>query len=117
MERTIQKRFPVGDGSWVTVDVYGEPDAPGLVVVPGAMSDALGWRAVATAVGAWPSVAVVNRRGREPSGPMTAAYSLRTEVADLGVVSTGSAAPGPSSAGATAASSPCWRRTNGRCAR
>ncbi|MYX04771.1 MULTISPECIES: alpha/beta hydrolase [unclassified Streptomyces] len=86
MERTIQKRFPVGDGSWVTVDVYGEPDAPGLVVVPGAMSDALGWRAVATAVGAWPSVAVVNRRGRAPSGPMTAAYSLRTEVADLGVV-------------------------------
>ncbi|MEV7638677.1 alpha/beta hydrolase [Streptomyces rubiginosohelvolus] len=86
MERTIQKKFPVGGGSWVTVDVYGEPDTPGLVVVPGAMSDALGWRAVATAVDAWPSVAVVNRRGRAPSGPLTAAYSLRTEVADLGAV-------------------------------
>lgn len=75
-----------GDDSWITVDVYGEPDAPGLVVVPGAMSDALGWRAVATAVDAWPSVAVVNRRGRAPSGPLTSAYSLRTEVADLGAV-------------------------------
>ncbi|MEU5282708.1 alpha/beta hydrolase [Streptomyces sp. NPDC020755] len=86
MEQSIRKRFSVAGGSWVTVDVYGEPDAPGLVVVPGAMSDALGWRTVATAVDAWPSVAVVNRRGRAPSGPMTSAYSLRTEVADLGVV-------------------------------
>ncbi|WP_097922003.1 alpha/beta fold hydrolase [Streptomyces sp. wa1063] len=86
MEQSIRKRLVVGDGSWITVDVYGEPDVPGLVVVPGAMSDALGWRAVATAVDAWPSVAVVNRRGRAPSGPLTAAYSLRTEVADLGVV-------------------------------
>lgn len=86
MERTIQKRLPVGGGSWVTVDVYGEPDAPGLVVVPGAMSDAQGWRHVATTVDAWPSVTVVNRRGRTPSGPLTSAYSLQTEVEDLGVV-------------------------------
>ncbi|WP_030746446.1 alpha/beta fold hydrolase [Streptomyces sp. NRRL F-5135] len=86
MERTIQKKLSVGGGSWVTVDVYGEPDAPGLVVVPGAMSDAHAWQGVATAVDAWPSVAVVNRRGRAPSGPLTGAYSLRTEVEDLGVV-------------------------------
>ncbi|MFC7328453.1 alpha/beta fold hydrolase [Marinactinospora rubrisoli] len=86
MERTIQKRLPVGEGSWVTVDVYGEPDAPGLVVVPGAMSDAHTWRHVARAIDAWPSVAVLNRRGRAPSGPLTATYSLRTEVEDLGVI-------------------------------
>lgn len=86
MEQTIQKRLPVGGGSWVTVDVYGEPDAPGLVVVPGAMSDAHGWRHVATALDAWPSVTVVNRRGRAPSGPLTSAYSLQAEVEDLGVV-------------------------------
>ncbi|MEW2131460.1 alpha/beta hydrolase [Streptomyces sp. NPDC005435] len=86
MERTIQKKVPVGGGSWVTVDVYGEPDAPGLVVVPGVMSDAHTWRHVALALDAWPSVAVVNRRGRTPSGPLTGSYSMRTEVEDLGVV-------------------------------
>ncbi|MEU6657725.1 alpha/beta hydrolase [Streptomyces sp. NPDC046821] len=79
-------RLPVGGGSWVTVDVYGEPDAPGLVIVPGVMSDAHTWRHVAGAIDAWPSVAVVNRRGRTPSGPLTDSYSLRTEVEDLCVV-------------------------------
>ncbi|MFI0739201.1 alpha/beta fold hydrolase [Streptomyces sp. NPDC021100] len=87
MEQTIQKKLPVGGGtSWVTIDVYGRADAPGLVVVPGAMSDAHAWRHVATAVDAWPSVTVVNRRGRAPSGPLTDAYSLRTEIDDLAVV-------------------------------
>ncbi|KOV93765.1 alpha/beta fold hydrolase [Streptomyces sp. NRRL B-3648] len=86
MERTIQKRLSVGGDSWVTVDVYGEPDTPGLVVVPGVMSDAHTWRDVAGAIDAWPSVVVVNRRGRAPSGPLTNSYSLRTEVEDLGVV-------------------------------
>lgn len=86
MEQTIQKKLPVGEGSWVTVDVYGEADRPGLVVVPGAMADAHAWRHVATALGTWPSVGVVNRRGRAPSGPLTGSYSLRAEVEDLGVV-------------------------------
>jgi pimeloyl-ACP methyl ester carboxylesterase len=86
MEQTIQKKLSVGEGSWVTVDVYGKPDAPGLVVVPGVMSDARAWRRVAEAIDAWPSVAVVNRRGRAPSGPLTGAYSLRTEVEDLDVI-------------------------------
>ncbi|GAA3147908.1 alpha/beta fold hydrolase [Streptomyces echinatus] len=86
MERTIQKKLSVGGDSWVTVDVYGEPDTPGLVVVPGVMSDAHAWRDVAGAIDAWPSVVVVNRRGRAPSGPLTNSYSLRTEVEDLGVV-------------------------------
>ncbi|MFJ1749571.1 alpha/beta fold hydrolase [Streptomyces sp. NPDC088116] len=86
MERTIQKKLSVGGDSWVTVDVYGEPDAPGLVVVPGVMSDAHTWRRVAGAIHAWPSVVVVNRRGRAPSGPLTSAYSLRAEVQDLRVI-------------------------------
>jgi hypothetical protein len=86
MEQTIQKRLPVGGDSWVTVDVYGEPDAPGLVVVPGVMSDAHTWRHVAGSVDAWPSVVVVNRRGRAPSGVLANSYSLRTEIEDLGVV-------------------------------
>lgn len=86
MEQTIQKKVSVAGKSWVTVDVYGEPDTPGLVLVPGVMSDAYTWRHVATAIEAWPSVAVVNRRGRAPSGPLTDAYSLRTEVQDLHTV-------------------------------
>ncbi|EMF01449.1 alpha/beta hydrolase [Streptomyces mobaraensis NBRC 13819 = DSM 40847] len=87
MEQTIQKKLPVGGGdSWVTIDVYGRADAPGLVVVPGAMSDAREWRHVAAAVEAWPSVTVVNRRGRAPSGPLTDAYSLRSEIDDLAAV-------------------------------
>lgn len=86
MEQTIQKKVAVGEGSWVTVDVYGEPETPGLIVVPGVMSDAYAWRDVATTLHAWPSVAVVNRRGRAPSGPLTSAYSLRTEVEDLGTI-------------------------------
>ncbi|MDH6224286.1 alpha/beta hydrolase [Streptomyces sp. MJP52] len=86
MERTIQKKLSVGGESWITVDVYGEPGTAGLVVVPGVMSDAYAWRRVAGAVTAWPSVVVVNRRGRTPSGPLTDSYSLRTEVEDLCVV-------------------------------
>ncbi|MGL6236895.1 MAG: alpha/beta fold hydrolase [Segniliparus sp.] len=86
MERTIQKKLPVGQGSWVVVDVYGDPAAAGIVVFPGVMSDANTWRAVAAGVAAWPSVAVVNRRGRAPSGPLTSEYSLQREVEDLGVV-------------------------------
>jgi pimeloyl-ACP methyl ester carboxylesterase len=86
MERTLQKQVAVSDGSWVVVELYGEPGAPGLVVVPGVMSDAHGWRHVVRATTAWPSVAVVNRRGRAPSGPLTHSYSMQTEVDDLGAV-------------------------------
>ena len=81
--RTIQKTVPVSQDSWVTLDIHGDADAPGLVMVPGVMSDAHTWRHVASEIHAWPSVAVVNRRGRTPSGPLTADYSLQTEVADV----------------------------------
>lgn len=86
MEHAIRHKVPVAGGSWVTVDAYGEPGAPALLVLPGVMSDAQGWRDVVGALTAWPSVAVVNRRGRAPSGPLGDGYSLRTEVADLGAV-------------------------------
>jgi pimeloyl-ACP methyl ester carboxylesterase len=74
MEQMIQK---------VSVQIHGDPTAPGLVVLPGVMSDAATWRRVARAVTAWPSVSVVNRRGREPSAPLGDGYGLDVEVADL----------------------------------
>ncbi|MEU4689769.1 alpha/beta hydrolase [Actinoplanes sp. NPDC023714] len=84
MEQLIQNRVDV-DGSWVTVDVYGDPDAPAIVVIPGAMADAAAWSAVARHLDG-PAVAVVNRRGRHPSGPLTGTYGLTTEVADAAAV-------------------------------
>ncbi|MGX9900797.1 hypothetical protein ACW0JT_14665 [Arthrobacter sp. SA17] len=47
------------------------------------MSDAEGWRNVVRATTAWPSVSVVNRRGRAPSGPLTESYLMRMEVDDF----------------------------------
>ncbi len=81
----MQKRVEV-DGSWVAVDVYGDPDGPAIVMVPGVMSDASAWRQVAMRLDAWETVAVVNRRGRQPSGPLTPAYSLPAEVDDAAAV-------------------------------
>lgn len=85
MEQTIQKSVHLGDG-WLTVDVHGEPDGPAIVLVPGAMADAAGWAQVAGSLRAWRTVVVVNRRGRHPSGPLPSAYSLQSEVDDLGAV-------------------------------
>ncbi|WP_418062967.1 alpha/beta fold hydrolase [Pimelobacter simplex] len=88
----LQERVETRDG-WVSVAVHGDPDAPGIVLVPGVMSDARTWRHVATALTAWPSVTVLNRRGRNPSGPLGDGYDLATEVADLDAVL--DARPGP----------------------
>lgn len=66
--------------------MYGNADSPALIIVPGSLSDAHEWRNVASAITAWPSVVVVNRRGRAPSGPQTDTYSLQPEVEDLKVV-------------------------------
>lgn len=85
MERTIQKRIETRS-SWVTVDVYGVEDGPVIVVIPGAMSDAAEWAAVAQRLEGWPTVAVVNRRGRHPSGPLTSSYDLRAELGDAEAV-------------------------------
>jgi len=85
MERTIQKHVEV-DGSWVTVDVYGAANGPAIVVIPGVMADAAGWAAVAHHLEGWQTVAVVNRRGRHPSGPLTSGYDIQTEVGDAEAV-------------------------------
>lgn len=77
----IQKQVTV-NGSWITVDVYGDADKDAIVLIPGAMSDATAWRHVARHLDGRQTVAVVNRRGRHPSGPLTDAYSLATEVKD-----------------------------------
>jgi pimeloyl-ACP methyl ester carboxylesterase len=58
-------------------------DGPPLVMVPGVMSDARSWRPVIDALNLPNPVIVLNRRGRLPSGPLGADYSVRTEVDDL----------------------------------
>jgi len=83
MEQVVQKRLSVSGGSWITIDAYGNAAVPGLVIVPGSFSDAREWRGVASAITAWPSVTVVNRRGRSPSGRLANSYSVQTEVEDL----------------------------------
>ncbi len=85
MERSTQKQVDVPDG-WLSVDVYGEADGPAIVVIPGVMADAQGWAAVAQHLTGWQTVAVVNRRGRHPSGPLTREYGLHTEVRDAEAV-------------------------------
>jgi pimeloyl-ACP methyl ester carboxylesterase len=54
-----------------------------LVVIPGVMTDAKGWRRVAEAVDRPEPVLVLNRRGRTPSGPLGIDYGVETEVLDL----------------------------------
>ncbi|MBM2618365.1 alpha/beta hydrolase [Actinoplanes sp. LDG1-06] len=85
MERMIQNRVAV-EGSSVVVDVYGDPDGPAIVVIPGVMSDSAAWSEVARHLRGWRTVAVVNRRGRHPSGPLTDAYDVQTEVLDAETV-------------------------------
>lgn len=85
-QRSTCQRVLLRDGSWLTVDVHGDPSAPTLVVVPGVMSDARAWRRVAKLVRAWPTIAVVNRRGRYPSAPLPPQYSLNSEMDDLAQV-------------------------------
>ncbi|MBK0331528.1 alpha/beta fold hydrolase [Brachybacterium sp. MASK1Z-5] len=81
MDQVNQKCVRFAD-SWVTVDVYGEDDGSALVLIPGVMADSAAWAEVARGLQGWETVAVVNRRGREPSGPLTGDYDLRREVQD-----------------------------------
>ncbi|WP_229074777.1 alpha/beta fold hydrolase [Actinoplanes sp. DH11] len=66
--------------------MYGDPDGPSVVVIPGAMADAAQWAGVAGRLDGWRAVAVVNRRGRQPSGPLTDGYGFATEVEDAAAV-------------------------------
>lgn len=72
------------------MDDSGRAAGPGgeapVVLLPGVMSDAHAWRRVAASIRAWPSVAVINRRGRSPSAPLPDGYSVETEIDDLAEV-------------------------------
>jgi pimeloyl-ACP methyl ester carboxylesterase len=54
-----------------------------LVVIPGVMTDAKGWRRAVASVDRPESVLILNRRGRAPSGSLGDNYSVETEVLDL----------------------------------
>ncbi|MHC9296329.1 alpha/beta fold hydrolase [Mycobacterium sp. LTG2003] len=54
-----------------------------ILLVPGVMADAATWRPVADSIDLPNPVITVNRRGRYPSGPLGADYSVRVEVDDL----------------------------------
>ncbi|MDR7276198.1 alpha/beta fold hydrolase [Catenuloplanes atrovinosus] len=54
-----------------------------LVIVPGVMTDARGWRHVAAAIAGPEPILILNRRGRAPSGDLGEDYSVETEVRDL----------------------------------
>ncbi|WP_217271369.1 alpha/beta fold hydrolase [Frigoribacterium sp. VKM Ac-2836] len=77
----IQNRVPVR-GSEIAVDIYGNAEGPTILMIPGVMADAASWAAVAQRLEGWSAVAVLNRRGRHPSGPLTQEYSLELEVED-----------------------------------
>ncbi|HEX2133653.1 MAG TPA: alpha/beta hydrolase [Actinophytocola sp.] len=70
------------DGTVLIAEQW-DGDGPPLVIVPGAMSDAQTWRAVVGSLALPNPVIVLNRRGRVPSGPLGAGYSVRTEIDDL----------------------------------
>lgn len=59
---------------------------PGLLVVPGALTDAGNYAALATALGANFTVHTIQRRARPGSGPQGDRYSMDTECADLAAV-------------------------------
>ena len=81
MEQSIQKIIPVR-GSEIAVDIYGDAEGPAILLIPGVMADANAWAAVAQGLEGWSAVAVLNRRGRHPSGPLSSTYSLELEVED-----------------------------------
>ncbi|MDO3636113.1 alpha/beta fold hydrolase [Mycolicibacterium arseniciresistens] len=54
-----------------------------VLIVPGVMADASTWRPVVEAIDLPNPVVTLNRRGRAPSGPLGAGYSVGVEVEDL----------------------------------
>ncbi|WP_021594127.1 alpha/beta fold hydrolase [Actinomadura welshii] len=70
------------DGTVLAAEVR-DGDGPPLVLLPGVMADAVGWRPVVEHIDLPNRVIVLNRRGRAPSGPLGPGYSVRTEVDDL----------------------------------
>ncbi|WP_197986857.1 alpha/beta fold hydrolase [Nocardia wallacei] len=69
------------DGTTIAYLTVG--DGPAVIVVPGVLSVASGYLAFARALGAHYTVHVMQRRGRDGSGPQGADYSIGKECADL----------------------------------
>lgn len=75
--RSIERHGTRLHGLWRDGD--GDP----LIVVPGVLADAEAFRPVVEAIDRPEPVLIVDRRGREPSGPLGPDYSVAVEVADL----------------------------------
>lgn len=69
-------------GTALTADVRPGTGTP-ILLVPGVMADAATWLQVVDSIDLPNPVITVNRRGRYPSGPLGADYSVRVEVDDL----------------------------------
>lgn len=65
------------------LSVLGRGIGAPIVIVHGVQSTAADWAGVADELAATNRCAVLNRRGREPSGPTGAGYGVEVEVADL----------------------------------
>lgn len=72
------------DGTVISYHTTGT--GPGLLIVPGALSDAADYATLAAALSAHFTVHTVQRRGREGSGPQGHGYSIAAECADLAAV-------------------------------
>jgi len=72
------------DGTTIAYHTTGI--GPGLLVVPGALSDASDFTALTDALAANFTVHAVQRRGRRGSGPQGPRYSIEAECADLAAV-------------------------------
>ena len=82
-----QDMTQASDFEWVHMGGVAALVRPGMggtvVIVPGAMADAQGWLPFAAALKTSLSVAVVNRRGRAPSGDLTPSSTVADEVEDV----------------------------------
>jgi hypothetical protein len=60
MEQVAHKCLAVSGAGWITADVYGDANVPGLIIVPGSMSDPHEWRGVASGITAlaWQIVSI-----------------------------------------------------------
>jgi pimeloyl-ACP methyl ester carboxylesterase len=68
------------------VRLFCQGSGPTVVIVHGVQATAADWAGVADLLAATHHCVVLNRRGREPSGPTGADYDIRVEVADLHAV-------------------------------
>ncbi|TGB40406.1 alpha/beta fold hydrolase [Mycolicibacterium peregrinum] len=83
MTSTAQQRLTFDRaGTPLTAEIRPGHGTPALIV-PGVMADAATWRTVAAGIDLPNPVAVLNRRGRTPSGPLGPDYSVDVEVEDL----------------------------------